>query len=109
MIKVSVMYAGSPNDRFDHVYYEHVHMRLVQSRLGSGIRYYTVDRGIGGGPPGSDAPYVAMCHLFCESVEAFQAALAPHGDELNQDIINFTDLSALYQISEVVVSAPYIS
>jgi uncharacterized protein (TIGR02118 family) len=44
-----------------------------------------------------------MCHIFCESVEAFQADFGPHAQEIMADIPNYTDLSPVIQIGEVVV------
>jgi len=64
---------------------------------------YTVDKGLAGGAPGAPATYVGMCHIFCESVEAFQAGFGPHAQEIMADIPNYTDLSPVIQISEVVV------
>ena len=55
------------------------------------------------GPPGAPATYVGMCHIFCDSVEAFQAGFGPHAKEIMGDIPNYTDLSPVLQISEVVV------
>ena len=103
MVKVSVMYPNTPGARFDHAYYRDTHMPLVKQRMGDACRRYTVDRGIGGGEPGSSPSYVAMCHLFCDSVEAFQAGFGPHAKEIVADIANYTDLAPVMQISEVVV------
>lgn len=44
-----------------------------------------------------------MCHLFCTSLEEFQAGFGPHAQEIPGDIPNYTDLSPVMQISEVVV------
>ena len=74
MIKVSVMYPNTEGARFDHAYYRDKHMPLLKSRMGDACRYYTVDRGLAGGAPGAPAPYIGMCHIFCDSVESFQAA-----------------------------------
>ena len=60
-------------------------------------------QGLAGGAPGSPATYVGMCHIFCDSVEAFQAGFGPHAKEIMGDIPNYTDLSPVLQISEVVV------
>ncbi|MGO9037736.1 MAG: EthD family reductase [Steroidobacteraceae bacterium] len=103
MIKVSVMYPSTPGERFDHQYYRDRHMPLVKTRMGAHCSYYTVDRGLEGGAPGAPAPYVAMCHIFCESVEAFQAGFGPHAKEIMDDIPNYTDRAPVVQISEVVV------
>jgi uncharacterized protein (TIGR02118 family) len=78
-------------------------MPLVKARMGSSCRYYTVDKGLAGGAPGALATYVGMCHIFCDSVEAFQHGFAPHAQEIMGDILNYTDVSPVVQISEVVV------
>jgi uncharacterized protein (TIGR02118 family) len=106
MIKVSVMYPHKANARFDHAYYRDKHMPLVQARMGSACRFYTVDKGLAGGSPGDAPTYLAMCHIYSDSVEAFQAGFAPHAKEILGDIPNYTDLTPVMQISEVVVGQP---
>ena len=103
MIKISVMYANTPGARFDHEYYRDKHMPLVKSRMGDACLYYTIDKGLAGGAPGEPPTYVGMCHIFCDSVESFQASFGPHAKEIMGDIPNYTDLAPTLQISEVVV------
>jgi uncharacterized protein (TIGR02118 family) len=103
MIKVSVMYPNKPGSRFDHAYYRDKHMPMVKARMGAACKTYTVDKGMAGGTPGSAPTYVGMCHIFCDSVEAFQAGFGPHAQEIMGDIPNYTDLQPVIQISEVVV------
>lgn len=103
MIKVSVMYPNSPGVRFDHEYYRNKHLPHIESRMGAALNYYTIDKGAGGGAPGAAAPYVAMCHLLCNSLEKYQSSFGPYAQELQADIHNFTDQTPVVQISEVVV------
>jgi uncharacterized protein (TIGR02118 family) len=103
MIKVSVMYPNTPGGRFNHEYYRDTHMPLVKSRMGESCKYYTVDKGLAGGAPGAPPTYVGMCHIFCDSVETFQAGFGPHAKEIMADIPNYTDQAPVIQISEVVV------
>ncbi|WP_429324171.1 EthD family reductase [Paraburkholderia sp. GAS348] len=103
MIEVSVMYANTPDARFDHEYYRDRHMPLLKKCMGEACLYYTVDKGLAGGSPGEPATYVAMCHFFCDSVESFQTDVGPHAKEIFGDIPNYTDLVPTLQISEVVV------
>lgn len=103
MIKVSVMYAYTAGARFDHEYYKSTHMPLLKKRMGDHCKFYTVDKGIAGGAPGEAAPYVGLCHIYCDSVEAFQKGFGPHAKEILADIRNYTDISPKIQISEVVV------
>jgi uncharacterized protein (TIGR02118 family) len=103
MIKVSVMYPNTPGGRFDHDYYRDKHMPLVKARMGDACKYYTIDKGLAGGAPGAPATYVGMCHIFCDSLEAFQTGFGPHAKEIMADIPNYTDQSPVIQISEVVV------
>jgi uncharacterized protein (TIGR02118 family) len=103
MIKVSVMYPNTPGARFDHEYYRDKHMPLVKTRMGDSCITYTVDKGLAGGAPGERPTYVAMCHIFSDSVETFEAGFGPHAKEILGDIPNYTDLAPVIQISEVVV------
>ncbi len=103
MIKVSVMYPNTPGTKFDHAYYRDSHMPMVKSKMGNYLKSYTVDKGLAGGTPGAPATYISAGHLFCESVEAFQAGFGPHAQEIMGDIPNYTDTTPVIQISEVVV------
>lgn len=105
MIKVSVMYPNQPEARFDHDYYANTHMPLVKTKMGKACLYYTVDRGLSGAG-GEDPAYIAMCHIFCDSVESFQSSFGPHAEAIMGDIPNYTDLAPIVQISEVVVGHP---
>ena len=103
MIKVSVMYPHAPDARFDHGYYRDKHLPLLKSRMGDACLSYTIDKGLGGGAPGSPPVYIAQCHVFCDSIQSFQAAFGPHAKEIAADVVNYTDLKPVMQISEVVV------
>jgi len=103
MIKISVMYPNTPGAKFDHDYYRDKHMPLLEARMGASCKFYTIDRGLGGIAPGSAPTYVAMCHIYCDSIEAYVAGASPHQEELQRDIANYTDQTPVIQISEVVV------
>ncbi len=101
MIKVSVFYPNREGSQFDMDYYCNQHIPMVQQTLGDACKKAAVDAGIGGGEPGSPATYVAMAHLYFDSVEAFQAAFGPYAEEIMGDVPNFTDIQAIMQVSEV--------
>jgi uncharacterized protein (TIGR02118 family) len=101
MIKVSVLYPNAPGVRFDMSYYCNQHMAIVGECLGSACKGIAVDAGLASGVPGQAAPYIAMGHLFFDSVEAFQQNFAPHAERIMGDLPNFTDSQPLVQISEV--------
>jgi uncharacterized protein (TIGR02118 family) len=103
MIKVSVMYPYAPGARFDHSYYRDKHLPLIKSRMGAALKYYTIDKGLAGGAPDAPPAYVGMCHLLCDSVETYKSSFGPHAEELSADIRNFTEITPIVQISEVVV------
>jgi len=42
-----------------------------------------------------------MAHLLFDSVQAFQGAFGPHADSIMADILNYTDIQPILQISEV--------
>ena len=106
MIKVSVMYPNGPEARFDDAYYRERHMPMVKRLMGETCKYYTVERALAGGTVDANAPYIAMGHLFCESLDAFQAGFGPHTKEIMGDIPNYTNQKPVVQISEILVDAP---
>lgn len=103
MIKVSVMYPNGPEARFDDAYYRDQHMPMVQKLMGDYCKYFTIDKALDGAAAQSNAPYIAMGHLYCESVEDFQAGFGPHTKEIMGDIPNYTNQTPIVQISEVLV------
>jgi len=103
VIKLSVMYPNTPGARFDHAYCRDTHRPLVAAKMGAACRSYTIDKGLAGGAPGAPAAYVGMCHIFCDSVQSFQAGFGPHAAEIMADIPNYTDIAPVMQVSEVVV------
>lgn len=102
MIKMSVYYPIDGGSRFDHDYYRTCHLPLIQKRLGSACLRYEIDRGLGGGDPGSAPKFVAACHVYAPSLRVFQEAFAPHRAEIVADVANYTDITPVVQISEVV-------
>ena len=102
MIRVSVLYPNSPGATFDMPYYIDSHMQtLVKGKLGSALKRMEIDHGLGGAAPGAPAPYIAACHMFFDSVEAFQASFGPNADAIISDIPNYTNTQPTVQVSEV--------
>jgi uncharacterized protein (TIGR02118 family) len=101
MIKVSVLYPASDTAKFDIDYYCKSHMPMVQEKLGAVCRSVAVEQGLAGGAAGAPPTYVAMGHLYFDTVAEFQDALAPHAGEIMGDIPNFTNVQPVIQISEV--------
>jgi uncharacterized protein (TIGR02118 family) len=103
MIKVSVMYPHAPNARFDHDYYRERHLPMLKRLMGDSCVSYDIDKGMAGGTPGAAPTYIAMCHIYSESAESFQAGFGPHAKAILADVANYTDLKPVMQFSEVVV------
>ncbi len=92
MIRVSVMYPKGDDVTFDMDYYKSTHMEIVQRTMSPAKT--EIDSGI-------DGPYIAIGHLFFESLDAMQAGLGGAG-EATADIVNFTNAQAAFQLSQVV-------
>lgn len=103
MIKASVMYPYAEGKGFDMKYYCEKHMPMVKQKLGSACKSIAVEQGIAGRTPGAPPTYVAMGHIYCESVEAFAAAFGPHVAEFMADLPNYTAIQPIFQISEVKI------
>jgi len=51
----------------------------------------------------SRATYVAICHLYFESVETFQTPFGLHAQAIMADMSNYTNIQPTNQISEVKI------
>ena len=103
MFRISVIYPAGEGKKFDLDYYTTKHLPLVESRLkGFGLVRWEVDKGVAGGTPGSDAPFVAMGHLYFNAPSEFEKGMAAHGKELLGDVPNYTNIQPQVQIAEIV-------
>src|SRR5688572_27716917 len=93
MIRVSVLYPKTEGARFDHDYYATKHMPLVKSELGDGLVKAEFDKCV-------DGPYVAVAHLFFDSMESFQSTMGAKGGPVQADVPNYTDLAPQLSIAE---------
>jgi len=107
MTKISILYPNNKGSRFDMRYYIDTHMPLSIKLLSvhPAFKGVSVERGISGVEPGTDAAFVAMCHFLFDSVEDFMAAFLPHAATLQGDIPNYTDVQPVIQVNEVLISS----
>lgn len=103
MIKLSVFYPNQTDAKFDMEYYMQKHIPLVLDRCGADVKPAGVERALGGGALGLDAPYCAAGHLIFESREAMERSFGRHLPEFLADLPNFTNIQPIVQVSEVVL------
>ena len=103
MIKVSVLYPQRAGAKFDMAYYCDSHMPLVQRVLRPAIKGIAVDKGVAGGTPGSAPAYVAIGHLWFDSVASVDGVFGPNADKILSDIPNYTNIEPIVQISEEMI------
>ena len=100
MIKVSVLYPNGVDKKFDIDYYCNKHVPMVLTLLSPKVKSGAVEEGLAGDAP---ATYLAMGHLYFDSVEDFQSSFAPNAEQIMGDIQNFTNTEPVIQISEVKI------
>ncbi len=100
MIRVSVMYPQG--GKFDDAYYVNSHLKMIAEKVGPAMLKAEMDKGVAGGAPGSPAPFVAIGHLYFNSIPEFMQAFAPHAGAIMADVPNYTDGQPQIQISEIV-------
>jgi uncharacterized protein (TIGR02118 family) len=103
MIKVSVLYPNNEGAKFDMDYYCNKHIPMVRQKLGAACKDAAVEQGLAGATPGSRPAFIAMGHLYFDSVPAFQTAFGPHAEAIMADIPNYTDIQPTIQISDVKI------
>jgi len=101
MIKVSVLYPNQPGNYFDITYYCEKHIPLVHQLIGPALRQSAVDHGVSGMMPNTPPPYLAVGHLYFDSLESFQESFGPCLPQIVGDLPHFTNAQPTVQISEV--------
>ena len=102
MFRVSIMYPNKKGARFDFNYYRSKHIKLAEKLLRPfGLTKTEVDWGISGGG-GQPPPYICIGHLYFESKDGYDRGVAEIGSTLRGDIPNFTDVTPMRQISEIL-------
>ncbi|NBA86086.1 EthD family reductase [Emticicia sp. CRIBPO] len=102
LIKVSVMYPFSEGKTFNMEYYESKHMPFVAGLLGSNLVKYTIEKGLASGIPNQPLPYMAIGTFYIKNLGEYQAAIAPNRDAIRADFANYTNVSPVILVSEVV-------
>ncbi|MCE6992005.1 EthD family reductase [Dyadobacter sp. CY323] len=102
LIKVSVMYPYSEGKTFNIEYYETKHMPMVAGFLGSNLVKYTIEKGVASGIPNQPLPFMAIGAFYVKSLSDYQAAIAPNRDAIRADFPNYTNISPVILVSEVV-------
>jgi uncharacterized protein (TIGR02118 family) len=102
LIKVSIMYPFAEGKTFNMAYYETKHMPMVARFLGSNLVKYTIEKGVASGIPNQPLPYMAIGIFYVKSLSDYQAAIGPNRDAIRADFANYTDITPVILISEVV-------
>jgi uncharacterized protein (TIGR02118 family) len=94
MIRVSVLYPVTDGATFDHEYYRTTHVPMATAAWG--LADAVIEKGI-------DGPYVAAVHVTFASLEDFGTAMGSEASgAVIADVVNFTTINPVMQISEVV-------
>ena len=102
LIKVSIMYPFAEGKTFNMEYYETRHMPMVAKFLGSNLVKYTIEKGIASGMPNTPLPFMAIGSFFVKDLSAYQAAITPNRDAIRSDFSNYTNISPVILVSEIV-------
>jgi uncharacterized protein (TIGR02118 family) len=103
MISLTILYPKTADSQFDMRYYLDKHVPLVRQRLTSlGLVQISLEEGLTGNTPDAPAQYAVIGHMYFGSSNDLQEALATHGQELIDDIPNFTNVQPLMQVSQVL-------
>lgn len=102
LIKVSILYPFAEGKTFDMGYYETKHMPMVAGYLGSNLVRYTIEKGLSSGIPNTPLPFMAIGTFYIKSLADYQTAITPNRDAIRADITNYTNISPIIFVSEVV-------
>ncbi|MDR0263263.1 MAG: EthD family reductase [Sphingobacterium sp.] len=102
MIKVSIFYPNGPGKTFDWSYYIPKHIALVKQVYGKALKGVTIDKGLSGRSSEAGPTYLAICHLYFDSIGAYRDPLKENGKKFAEDFPKYTNITPEIQISEVI-------
>jgi uncharacterized protein (TIGR02118 family) len=102
LIKVCIMYPYAEGKTFNMDYYETKHMPMVAGYLGPNLVKYTIEKGLSSGIPNQPLPFMAIGTFYVKSLSEYQAAIAPNRDAIRADFANYTNVTPVILVSEVV-------
>lgn len=108
MFNISSIYPKQEDGHFDFDYYLNVHMPKSIELLSKakGFVKVSVEKGVDLKEQNIESSYVAMCHYYFETLEDFMSAFFPHAEQLQRDIVNYTNIQPTIQINEVKIEVP---
>jgi len=98
---LTVLYPWQSDARFDFDYYQKKHLVMLADLYGKAVGKMQVRKGLRKGD-GSPPAYIASVTIEIPSMEAFEAAGKEHFPKLLADIPNYTNLTAVAQIEEIL-------
>jgi len=101
MVKVTILYPNGDGNTFDMDYYTKKHMPMVADLL-KPMKFYKIDKGIGGRTPEEPVPYLAIGYLYFDKLSDYQESFGANAQKILGDIPNYTNIQPVLQISEVV-------
>lgn len=102
LTKIAVMYPYEEGKTFDMYYYETKHMPMVAGYLGVNLVKYTIEKGLSSGIPNSPLPYMAIGTFYVKNLDEYLEAVSPNRDAIRADFPNYTNVTPVILISEVV-------
>jgi len=104
MIKISILYPKEENSWFDMDCYLKKHLPVTVKHFcgQQGFRGISVERGLENIYGGSGPIYSALCHILFDSFENFTEAYNSHEIIIRDDLLNYTNVKPIIQISERV-------
>ena len=102
MIKIVIMYPNANTNTFNMDYYSNTHMPMLAELFGDALKHYSIEGGISGRTAEEPAPYMAVGHLYFNTLEDYQEGFGKHAETILNDIPNYTNIKPVVQISKVV-------
>ena len=101
MFKVAILYPNGDDKNFDMDYYEKKHMPMVAGFIGKNLKFYEIDKGIGGRTPNDKPPFAAIGYFYISDVAEYNKAIGQNRDAIINDFKNYTNIQPVVQISEI--------
>ncbi len=99
MLRCTVLYPNKDGAKFDFDYYVKKHIPLANDVLGGKFK---VSKGLPG-PDGTAPAFLCVASIDVPSPAEFGARMQKDGGKLTDDIPNYTNITAIIQMEEILL------
>jgi uncharacterized protein (TIGR02118 family) len=105
MFNISFLYEKKEGAVFNEDYFINTHIPMVLKLLSDkrGFKGVSVEVGLDIKEPNLASPFIAICQYYYDTIENFMNEYSYHENKISGDLVNYSDVKPIIQISQIKI------